>query len=239
MRPGTDFYVYVKFRPWDGSPCYVGKGKGDRAFAHEYRAFNPHLANIIKKAGGELPTVFVREGLTERDAFELEVIFIKSIGRKANGGPLCNMTDGGDGSTGHTHAVTLEMRRKISKANLGRKRTAEMNLANSERGRGRPSPRKGTRLPEETKNRVSATLKRLGIKPPSRKGTTTPPEVRAKQSAGLVAYHERRRREQQGKSPDDPCGGNPLHNSGETRAYDEARPGVRSSGDVGGPGRPD
>jgi hypothetical protein len=24
------FYVYVYFRPWDGSPCYVGKGKGKR-----------------------------------------------------------------------------------------------------------------------------------------------------------------------------------------------------------------
>lgn len=92
-------YVYVLFRP-DGTPCYVGKGRGDRWTHHErrpkVRGHNPHLARIIAKAGGELPKVKVRVGLTDIEAFAIEVALIAAIGRGKNG-PLVNLTDGGDG----------------------------------------------------------------------------------------------------------------------------------------------
>lgn len=93
------FYVYVIFRP-DGEPCYVGKGHGRRINKHEWRAKNPHLAAIIRAAGGTLPKVKVREGLFEHEALEVEVAFIAAIGREANGGPLVNLTDGGEGTVG-------------------------------------------------------------------------------------------------------------------------------------------
>lgn len=97
------FYVYVIFRPC-GTPCYVGKGKGGRWKDHITNARNPHLRNIYARANGDLPIVKVREHLTEMEAFEAEKELIKALGRKANGGPLVNFTDGGDGVTGLVHS---------------------------------------------------------------------------------------------------------------------------------------
>src|SRR5260221_12283744 len=99
-----DFYVYVIFR-LNGIPCYVGKGRGDRWLVHEKRKIkdNKHFDNIIKqakKAGKELPKIKLRENLFESEAFDLEKIFIKAIGREIHGGPLVNLTDGGDGPAG-------------------------------------------------------------------------------------------------------------------------------------------
>jgi NUMOD3 motif len=98
------FYVYVLFRPWDGSPCYVGKGKGHRWSDHERRGTNnKHLANIIAKAGGELPKVKVRQNLTEEEAFQTERAFIAALGRGRRG-YLVNLTDGGEGWAGRHHS---------------------------------------------------------------------------------------------------------------------------------------
>lgn len=99
------FYIYALFRP-NGIVCYIGKGKGYRINRHEQMAArkdincNPHLANIIKNAGGLLPKVIIRDSLTEEEAFALEILFIKVIGREIHGGPLVNMTNGGDGVSG-------------------------------------------------------------------------------------------------------------------------------------------
>jgi hypothetical protein len=93
-------YVYAIFRP-DGWICYIGKGKGNRWESDKARAqHNRHFAAIWKKAkaaGQELPRIKIREHLTDEQAFEIEIAFIAAIGRRKNGGPLTNMTDGGDG----------------------------------------------------------------------------------------------------------------------------------------------
>lgn len=101
------YYVYVLFRPWDGSPFYVGKGKGNRWKDHERysaKGRNRHLANIIRKAKAlklEIPKIKIHENLTEAAAFGIEAALIAAIGRKQVGGPLVNLTDGGDGTSGH------------------------------------------------------------------------------------------------------------------------------------------
>lgn len=93
-------YIYIIFRP-NGTPCYVGKGTGDRWKRHDRKEKqNPHLWNIIKQAGGDPPTVIIKDGLNDKDALEFEIAFIKAIGREINGGPLVNMTDGGEGTVG-------------------------------------------------------------------------------------------------------------------------------------------
>lgn len=98
------FYVYALFRP-TGIVCYIGKGSGNRINRHERFARrdshrNPHLLNIIKQAGGTVPKIVIKDGLTEAEAFGLEIIFIRAIGREIVGGPLVNMTDGGEGPSG-------------------------------------------------------------------------------------------------------------------------------------------
>lgn len=99
------FYVYVLFRP-DGSPCYIGKGKGNRWLNHERRCFNKRLAEIIQQSSAPLPKIKIREGLKEVEAFETETAFISAIGRVKHGGPLVNATDGGDGTSGHVRPAT-------------------------------------------------------------------------------------------------------------------------------------
>jgi hypothetical protein len=118
----SDFYVYVLFRT-DGSPCYVGKGCGDRWLNHERKKCeNPRLARIISLSDRELPKIKIREGLSNDDACALERLFISAIGRGRKG-PLVNMSDGGEGATGAKMAE--ETRLKISRANKGRKFTPE------------------------------------------------------------------------------------------------------------------
>lgn len=105
----TGFYVYVIFFV-DGTPCYVGKGKGNRCESHFKRTHNRYLHRLIQKYG-QLPVVIIRENLTECQAFETETAFIRAIGRRDTGtGPLLNFTDGGEGSSGYQHSDDVKIR---------------------------------------------------------------------------------------------------------------------------------
>lgn len=117
-------YVYVIFRP-HGIPCYVGKGSGGRWKAHMdgCRGQNIHLVNIFKVAGGSLPVVKVREGLTNEEANTVEIALIAAIGREVDGGPLVNQTIGGEGTVGYKY--TPEQRAALSVARKGRKQNVE------------------------------------------------------------------------------------------------------------------
>src|ERR1700761_7893189 len=96
-----EFYLYVYFR-LNGSPCYIGKGCGQRWLSHEQknRCSNHRLRALIERAGGELPKLKIREGLTNDEASAMEIAFIAAIGRGRKG-PLVNMTDGGEGTVGN------------------------------------------------------------------------------------------------------------------------------------------
>ena len=87
------FYVYTYLRE-DRTPYYVGKGSGERAFKKWGKGIKPpkDLSRIV----------IVEDNLDEQTAFDLERKLIAEYGRKDLGtGILYNMTDGGEGSSGH------------------------------------------------------------------------------------------------------------------------------------------
>lgn len=108
------YYVYVYKKP-DGTPFYVGKGKGDRDLDHlikakrvNYTELNMLKVNTIRKilnSGSEPIIERVCSDLTEDLAFELEEFLIEEIGRRDLGtGTLCNLTNGGEGQSGYMYS---------------------------------------------------------------------------------------------------------------------------------------
>jgi hypothetical protein len=98
-----------------GTPYYVGKGQGKRA----YRKGCPKNPENI---------IIVESEILEEDSFALERALITKYGRKDNGtGILINLTDGGEGVSGRIHSI--EDRKNISKGLLARTQE-EINLAN-------------------------------------------------------------------------------------------------------------
>jgi hypothetical protein len=104
-----NFYTYAYLRK-DGTPYYIGKGKGNRAF---------------KKGKGEIQPpkdksriLFLKTNLAEDEAFKHEIYMITVFGRKDLGtGTLWNFTDGGEGVSGLIHSE--ETKKKQSEANSG------------------------------------------------------------------------------------------------------------------------
>jgi hypothetical protein len=85
-----DYYTYAYLRE-DRTPYYIGKGKGKRIYSKNRRINPPRDNSRI---------IFLKQNLTEEEAFKHEIYMIAVFGRKDLGtGILYNMTDGGDGTS--------------------------------------------------------------------------------------------------------------------------------------------
>jgi hypothetical protein len=114
---GDIFYVYVIF-DLKGGPLYVGKGKGERWKNHAKGSHNLALRGVFN-ASSDLPLVFVRENISEREAFRVEIALIAAIGRlDLSLGPLLNRANGGEGGSGVIQSDAV--RKKHSDALKGR-----------------------------------------------------------------------------------------------------------------------
>lgn len=89
------FYVYLHRRGDTNEVFYVGKGSGNRAYDTNSRS--TWWTRIYNKCGRSVE--FVEIGITEDDAFDLEVETIRFY--RECGHPLCNLTDGGEGTSGY------------------------------------------------------------------------------------------------------------------------------------------
>ena len=159
MNTENIYYCYV-YKREDGTPYYIGKGKGSRAFITSRRIISPprDRTNII----------FTCEGVSETEAFEMEVALISLLGRKDLGtGILRNQTDGGDGISGYAHTeearrkmcekkrnISDETRRKLSESNKGNRRSEESKIKMSVARRGERNPNYGKPRSEETRRKI-------------------------------------------------------------------------------------
>lgn len=125
MSAKNIYYVYAYLREEDGTPFYIGMGKGDRQFDHLKEAkkdLNPktgqHKLNTIRKLlqEGKEPLIkIIQNNLSRNQAAELEIELISTYGRRDLGtGILTNQTDGGDGNRGWSK----EARQKLRDRNL-------------------------------------------------------------------------------------------------------------------------
>ena len=132
------FYTYAYLRE-DGTPYYIGKGTGNRAFSNNGRRWkSPKKSRII----------LLKTGLTEEEAFRHEIYMIAVLGRKDLGtGILRNRTCGGEGSGGINSKETRE-----------KKRVTKLGSKNPNYGKkGKESPLFGRERPPEVREKISVT----------------------------------------------------------------------------------
>jgi len=92
----NNYYVYMHVKESDGTPFYIGKGKGYRATSKSGRSriWN----NYANKYGFDV--ILIEQGLLEEEAFEKEIYWIDRVGMKKSGnGPLVNFERGGRGTS--------------------------------------------------------------------------------------------------------------------------------------------
>jgi hypothetical protein len=128
----NDFYTYAYLRE-DGTPYYIGKGRGNRAYKrNSHEAKCPPIERIL----------ILKKNLTEEQAFAHERYLIYLYGKKVDGsGILWNFADGGEGCSGVVRSQ--ETRRKIAAAKIGNNnpmKREEVRKKASEAKKGKPNP---------------------------------------------------------------------------------------------------
>lgn len=196
VKPTRSFFVYLHRRATDGSVFYVGKGCGRRAIktAGRSAAWN----NIVKKHG--FIVEYVERDIQEWYAFELELSLIALYGRAS----LCNLTDGGEGMSGHVKSENA--RKAVGAAHKGAKRTEATKKAISDSLKGLPKSAdtrrkiskalKGRPIPTDqilrmTQGRIG--LKRSATTKAAMSASWSDPKRRAERCAAMAAASSGRR----------------------------------------------
>lgn len=118
------YYTYIHVKP-DGTPFYVGKGRRDRLIKID-RPHNQIHGRILAKYGMENIYVVFMECSSDDYAISLEIGLIKRM--RCMGIDLCNMTDGGDGTSGFKRSedqCAANGLRKIGNKNMKGKKHSE------------------------------------------------------------------------------------------------------------------
>jgi len=143
------YYTYAYLRE-DGTPYYIGKGKGKRAYEK--------CGRVIATPENKKLILILKKGLSEDEAFRHEIYMIAIFGRKDMGtGILRNLTNGGDGASGCICSEDLRQKRRIN--SLNRNHSEETKRKMSESKRGEKNHQYGKPLTPETKRKMSEARK--------------------------------------------------------------------------------
>ena len=147
----NNYYTYAYLRE-DGTPYYIGKGRGKR--------WKRDCDRVTSKPSNPNRIIKLKQNLTEEEAFKHEIYMIAVFGRKDLGtGILRNMTNGGDGNSGRVFSP--ESRQKMSEShkkyyeNINPEIQKERNKKRSEKQKG-----KVVIMNDEWKNNISEAAKR-------------------------------------------------------------------------------
>ena len=157
----NEYYTYAYLRE-DGTPYYIGKGKKTRIYRKDRRTKPPKDKSRI---------IFLKQNLTEQEAFNHEIYMIALFGRKDLGtGILHNKTNGGEGTSGSSRVISDEHREKLRSIAKGRKFSTETRKKLSEKLKNRKfskeslekmsNSKKGVKKSEEHKNNISKSSKK-------------------------------------------------------------------------------
>ena len=145
------YYTYAYLRE-DKTPYYIGKGTGNRIYSTN---------RIIKPPKDKSRIIYLKQNLTETEAFRHEIYMISVFGRKDLGtGILYNMTNGGDGSSGWVPSE--EYRKKMSEAKKGKTHSEDSKKKMSVAQKGKTlSEEHRRKLSEANKNPSEETRRKL------------------------------------------------------------------------------
>lgn len=155
----NNYYTYAYLRE-DGTPYYIGKGSGNRAYKNDGRPCGKPVNERI---------LILKNNISEEEAFRHEIYMISLFGRKdLRTGVLHNRTDGGDGSSGAIRSNDVKKRisdsmkgkpkskehiEKVSKSLKGREHTEDTKRKISKSNKGRI-------LTEKTRENMKNSMKK-------------------------------------------------------------------------------
>jgi hypothetical protein len=149
------FYTYAYLRK-DRTPYYIGKGSENRIYKKSKNYFQPPK--------DKSRIIFLKQNLTEEEAFKHETYMIAVFGRKDLGtGILHNRTDGGEGTSGFKHSKESKEKISVAAKNISEETRAKMSAASKNKYEDHKAKliaaNKGRVCSDETKAKISAASK--------------------------------------------------------------------------------